>query len=135
MTLFIAPPSTPSETRLKNLRTSLSSRLESLQKNNMTLVDSKGWQEDQFLLRLSNQSHTTASTLLQCPPCHCSHSGHLVHLTINVGKDQSQMQEEIRNSTVLHSEKEEEAAVDVYFDAETCSSYWLSHRSQDYVTF
>lgn len=53
---------------------------------------------------------------------------------MNVLKDLTQMHKEIRNSAVLHLEKEE-AAVAVYSDAETCSPYWLSQGSQDYVTF
>lgn len=54
---------------------------------------------------------------------------------MNVGKDLIQMQEKIRNNTVLRQKKEEEAAVAVYSEAETCSLYWLSQGSQDYVTF
>lgn len=46
-------------------------------------------------------------------------------LTVNVGKDLTQIQEDIKNSRVLHLEKDEEAALAVYSDAETCSSYWL----------
>lgn len=44
-------------------------------------------------------------------------------LTMNMGKDLTQIQEEIKNSRVLHLEKDEEAALAVYSDAETCSSY------------
>lgn len=44
-------------------------------------------------------------------------------LTMNVGKDLTQMQEDTRNNTALHLEKEEEAAVAVYSDAEPCSPY------------
>lgn len=43
-------------------------------------------------------------------------------VTMNVGKDLTQIQEEISNNTVLHLEKED-AAMAVYSDAETCSPY------------